>query len=204
MRANFYLVGVLALLATASCEDDDAKPASAPITFDGKGYTAQKGFAFDFGPDLAETHYNYDFALVDQPNVTLGDLEDAEQIDAKFLFYAELFSPGSDKFRTGTFTYDAQGTEVEGDFYFNQSNLIVDSNNDGKLSELDTTYDPQAGTVTVSGSANNYTLSLDLTMVGGKKLTGSYSGNFQYFDLGGERAPDGDLRKTTKSKLILK
>ncbi|WP_225000147.1 hypothetical protein [Cesiribacter sp. SM1] len=204
MRANFYLVGVLALLAITSCDDDDAKPASAPIMFDGKGYTAQKGFAFDFGPDLAETHYNYDFALVDQANVTLDDLEDADEIEAKFLLYAELFSPGSDEFRTGTFTYDAQATDVEGDYYFNQLSLVVDSNNDGKLSDSDNEYLPQSGTVTVSGSANNYTLSLDLTMAGGKKLTGSYSGNFQYFDFGGERAPDGDLRKTNTSKLILK
>ena len=205
MKKLFYLAGVLALLATASCKDDDSDVDADPITgnfmFDGKGYTARKGFVVDNGG--LQTHYNYDFYLVDKADITLSDLESSTgELNTTFFLFAELFSPGDDEFRTGTFTFNENADDD--DYFFVDVDLVVDSNNDNKLSLADTFYDAEGGTITVAGTPNNYTLTFNLTLDNGKKLTGSYTGNFQYVDHSGKRAPDDVLRKSTTSKLQLK
>jgi hypothetical protein len=199
MKRFFFLAGVLALLATASCKDDDTgdnTPAPGQITFDGKTYTVRKGFVIDFRDD--GSHYNQDFLLFDT-NISLADLEE-DELNATFGFYAELFSPGIDQFRTGTFTFtNADVEELEGDYYFQYADLVVDSNNDSRLSmDEDDVYIAQSGTITVSGTPSNYTMTLDLMMNGSKRLQGSYSGSFQYVDGIGQRAPWEDLRIKTR------
>lgn len=192
MKKLLYLAAALALLATASCKDDEGgpPPVTDAIMFDGKGYNGEKGLVFDYGDD--GEYYNYDFMVADA-NITMEDLE-ADQIDATFLMYAELFSLGTESFRTGTFTSGA-GENL----YYTNIQLIVDTNNDGMLSSEDQLYDVQNGDFTVAGgTGTNYTLTFDLTVAGGKKLTGTYSGNFEYIDPFGERAPGEDLRKVSR------
>lgn len=196
MNKLLYSLGLLGLLATASCKDDDgaATPVSGDITFEGKAYTGKKGMLFDFGND--GSHYNYDFVVVDAVIVPT-DLVTGE-LNAKFFFWPELYSPGTDKFRTGTFNYNE--SPAASDYYFNVADLVVDSNNDGKLTSADQAYVAEGGTITVSGTASKYTMSFDITMEGGKKLKGAYTGEYQYMDAR-EDESEGGRRAFSKSKL---
>ncbi|MCC9166929.1 hypothetical protein [Pontibacter harenae] len=178
---------LLAGFALASCSDDDDDNATPSlddkVEYDGQTYNLRTGVVEDYGTGDVEGHYNYDFYVTDGTLVVEDD-EAASLENAKILVYTELFSSGEAAFTTGTFTFvqDAESSQANGKHVFENAEVIVDSNNDNILDENDDVFEATGGTVTVSGSNNNYTLDFNLTLNNGKTARGNYSGNFRYFD----------------------
>ena len=195
MKTTFSLK-FLTLLAFASLfiiscskdDDDDDDANNNTVVYDGTSYTMVDGLVSDYGSydpiDLGTaSHYNIDFAIVDAVlvQVTEGDYTYWNPGENTTIWaYAELFSSGTASFQTGTFVfidYDTATAEsIEGKIFFTDVEVGVISG----TSELE--FEATAGTVTVSGSGTNYTISFDITLENGKKLTGGYSGVFKFED----------------------
>ena len=200
LRKLVFIPGMIAIAGIMSCSKDDAAETVATendMVFDGKTYTVVDGLISDYGSyepldgGSTDTHYNYDFDVVDAPLVTITD--DGETYlgagdGTTFHVYIELFSPGTSAFQAGTFSYmnedgNPTAADIEGKFFFFAGEVELDS--DGvENGDLDgPEYEINGGTVTVTGtSASNYSISFDVTTSGGKTLTGSYSGTFRFED----------------------
>ncbi|MDO5972682.1 hypothetical protein [Flavivirga jejuensis] len=108
-----------------------------------------------------EGYYNYDF--------TLSGESDS---DVSYVFYVELFSKGTESFKTGTFKYISETSSESADFYYTYADLEVDDEN----------LSVKAGDITVSGSGSNYSISGVLTLTNDEVLNISYSGEFTVVD----------------------
>ncbi|EMR02634.1 hypothetical protein [Cesiribacter andamanensis] len=213
MKTLFHLGAMLLILATVSCKDDDGGGAPAEpensFSFDGKTYQMNYGFIEDWGPANVsmegeeDTHYNYDFYLTDATVTPSG----AQGLT--YLLYSELYSSGSGNFQTGTFKWVDHENLTEDDV--NNANFFVallaeDGNGDGDLGDSqDRFHEPTGGTITVSGTdLSAYTITYDLRFSDNRRLQGSYTGEFDYFDeRDGERAPTNDWRKLEKKHPLI-
>ncbi len=177
---NRFFTAVLLLtglffMSCGSDDDGDAQPdVSGTVTFDGTSFQITKGYVTDFGND--GTHYNFDFEITDG-SVTSSPTNFSAS--GSFYGYIELFSPGTNNFSTGTFSYlEFSETPEDNEFYFNSASVLLDSDENGILDLTDDGYQVTDGTVIVTGEPNNYTLQYDLTFTGGRALEGTVSGNF--------------------------
>lgn len=180
---KFIVLLAIASAFLMSCEkdDDDDDGGSNSIVFDGTSYSIKDGLISDYG--AYDTHWNYDFVLVNAAltEVTEDGYTYFDAPEATFYVYAELFSPGTSSFQTGTFqymSYDASAEDVDGKYYF--YDVTVGTRNADGTNEMD--YEATAGTVKVTGSGSNYTIEFDVTVEGGKTVKGSYSGTFKTED----------------------
>jgi hypothetical protein len=189
LNLRFLLVLALASVVFISCEkddDDDDDGGNNSLTFDGTSYEIKDGMVENYGaysPMSEQSHWNYDFYVVDQPLVQVTEGDDTYwdvEAETYLYIYSELFSPGTSSFQTGTFTYmDYEGTtqaDIEGKYFFFNAEVAIESDGD------DMGYDAIGGTIKVSGSDYNYTIEYDLQLEGGKTAVGSYSGTFKYED----------------------
>lgn len=179
MKKFTLITCVLALLVSViSCKDDDENEVNnAPneLSYDGKTYTPVNGYVYDAG--AVESHYNKDFYLTDGE----ADFENQDLSNASFLFSAELYSPGTSEFQTGTFQFNDDGN-VDNKHFFDHSDIILDANGNKQLDIEDEFYNVRAGTITVSGSHPSYTIALDVTLDNDKALKGRYSGTFKVIE----------------------
>lgn len=187
---NLKLIAMLAIagafLMACSDDDDDDDDNGTSITFDGTNYTIADGTIEDYGaynPLDEASHYNYDFHFSDKAFIEYteeGYTYWEADTTSTFYIYAELFSPGTSAFQTGTFEYmDSEGltqSDIDGKFFF--YDVYVGTRSGDTFMD----YDATSGTVTVSGSGTNYKIEFDVTFTGGKKLTGTYEGSFKYSD----------------------
>lgn len=194
MKKLLYLACMVGLIGATSCKKDAEGPVNQ-ATIDGKAYTIKKGLAVDYGA-YGTTHYNYDYYLTDDANLTTG----SEQVNGTILIYMELFSSGATEFRTGTFSYNSS-TDIEGQNFFRFADVLVDANNDNILDDTDTYMEAIGGTVTVSGTNPNFTVAYDLSFPNNKKLVGSYTGAHQYIDRSGSSFP-GTGERVSKKRLF--
>lgn len=206
MKKLLYSLYALTLLAAVSCKDDAAAPApQAPeantIQFDGTAYPVKTGMVDNYGPvsvsGSEDSHYNYLFTITDasQANSTM-----------RYMLLADLYAAGASSFTPGTFSWfdqvDYQDADVANQSVFIGS-LLLDGNQDGDLDDIasgqDLHLEPTGGTVSVTGAGTNYTITYDLRFEGGKHLTGSYAGTFEYFDeTGGQVVSTPITRLTSK------
>ena len=139
-----------------------------------------------FKPD--DNHSNSEFSLTDgefysTQVVLFGNLDLIWRArDAKFWFYADMYSPGTDAFRAGTFTYmppstDEDDPSLSQQFFFKDGRFAFDLDENGDF-EDDEYLDVTGGTITLSDQTADYTFSLELTLENGKTIAGTYSGNF--------------------------
>ena len=163
---------VFFMFSCKSDDDDGDKVASGSVTFDGDSYSLTNGFMIDFGADGG--FYNIDFTTYDG-SLNIGE----EKIEGSVEIYAELFAPGT-SFSTGTFEYLSFFDDPEpGDYFFNSSYITIDSDDDGEIDSNDDSFSATGGTIMLSGSGSNYTITYDLTFANSMTLTGSVSGKFQ-------------------------
>lgn len=172
------------------------------LTFEGVDYNLVDGFAFDYGStayfteDEMHTHYNYDFALIDQ----LSTLDDESETglsnpDVELIAYIELFSAGTASFQSGTFQYvnedditQEDQTAILGKNFFTYAFFEFASNSESE-------YQIVGGTVKVTDNgSNNYTLEFDVSVQeyifatetfnpsSNESLSFTYTGDFQYVD----------------------
>jgi len=185
------------MVGLLSCSKDDGDDVSAgsDIVFDGKTYAMVDGLISDYGSyepidgGSPDTHYNYDFDIIDAELVTItesdGSTYQGPAANTTIHVYVELFSPGTSTFNAGTFTYmsddAATAADIAGKFFFfgGEVELDTDGVENGDLDGPE--YEINGGTVTVTGTnKDDFALTFDVTTSGGKTLTGSYSGDFEF------------------------
>ena len=201
MKKLLYPFFALGLLALVSCEDDEPVKIPEPlpvdaVSYNGKNYSIENGTIIDWG--AWEDYYNYDVFLTDG----VMDFENETADDATIVIYAELWSPGTEKFQTGTFAYDSAGGP-KGKPFFKHVDVVVESNNNGQIDENDERLTVKAGTFKISGSGTNFNVEVDFTLNNNKSLKGTYSGNFEKFDgtIIEESAPGLRMGKPAKFKM---
>lgn len=178
----FLLIGI-----AVSCKDSDGGDPVPALTnaveYNGKTYNLLDGLIFDYGAfglgtNNNLTHYNYDFAVVNGEIKQVNGVYDEDNVTAGI--WVELYSPGTDSFEPGTFTYMDEKNMTESAiankyFFKNASFLAVEE-------QGYTFLYVKGGTVKVSGTANNYTLEYDMVLEDGKPLKGSFSRSLKYND----------------------
>ena len=193
LNLKFILLLAISSAFLMGCEkdDDDEKSGNNTVVYNGTTYTIKDGLVNDYGAfdpiDQGEnTHYNYDFVVVDDELVQYTEdgytFWEADTTNASiFYIYAELFSPGTSSFQTGTFTfkdYEAATAEnIDGEFFFTDAYVGF-----VKYGDDEEGYEATGGTIKVSGSNLNYTIEYDLTLPNSKTAKGSFSGTFKYDD----------------------
>lgn len=189
-KLALVLFGALILVQISCNNDDDGEspdPAdpSNPISYAGIEYTINAAtysnngnydsFNQDFEQNQEEstfesaTHYGYDFVLTD------GTLDSTNSITgATITIQVQLFSGSTGSFQTGTFRYAAPLEVSE------NPNIVADQSYFTSLSvNLDGEQrQASSGTVTVTGSGNNWSLVFDVTLGVSTTLKGQHSGTF--------------------------
>ncbi|UII25341.1 hypothetical protein LVD15_18820 [Fulvivirga maritima] len=169
----FSYAALFGLFFSCGSDDDgDTATANGTIEIGDDSYTATSGIMEDYG--VEGTHYNIDFTVSDGTlNTTSG------RYSGSFMIYAELYAPG-DSFSTGTFSHNLSPEDDE--YYFKSAYISVDANGNEILDEqADDYFFATGGSITVSGSGDNYSLTYNLTMSNSSTMTGTVSGKFQSF-----------------------
>ena len=157
-----------------SCKKDEEDPTPQKTNFfsiDGTEYSLSAGFTEEYGGSEA-TGYNFDLT-VHSSGLTYreGDLISGQGEE----LYFELWSTSSTGLASGTYTSsisEAPNTYTYGEIYINI--------NAGDLS-ADAAYEATSGSVTITVSGSTYSVNFDLTITGGGKLTGNYTGALPNF-----------------------
>lgn len=190
MKKQLLFLAILCTSILSSCGSDDDGDSSSilgTIRIENQTFDVNTALIGDFGiasPLFDASHYNFDFTLTDAV-FNLSNPQTNQDFTGTYILYAELFSPGTSGFQTGTFNYvddfDIEQSDIDGEFIFFASDLILDSNNDGVIDESDTEDAVVSGSITVSGSGTNYTITYDVELESGKTINTSFSGNFTLF-----------------------
>jgi hypothetical protein len=191
MKKLLYLACLLGLISAGGCKKEAEEPANL-ATLDGQSYALKKGLAFDYGA-FEDSHHNFDFFITDDADLSVN----SEQVNGKILIYLELFSAGEAGFKTGTFTYNSS-SNIDEQSFFSYADVSVDTNNDGILDFEEGLMEVIGGSVTVSGSSPDFTISYDLLLPNNKNLLGSYSGTYEYIDRSASSFADEGERVSKK------
>jgi hypothetical protein len=200
MKNKIYSMMMLAIIVgfTACSKDDPTEvDTTNTIQYDGTTSTLKTGALVDFGASpyygSANTHLNYDFYVTDGAIIanSAGELDD---IKGKIGVWVWLESPGATSaFKTGTYNFidgsndsslsDAQlRTKYENKFFIAGSSLYINTNVNTSFDDTATQeIEIKSGSVTVSGTKPNYTITYDLVMENNKTIKGNYSAGFRGF-----------------------
>lgn len=132
------------------------------------------GFIFDYGvdPELPD-HYGYGFLLSSEDNI---DPDLTDYTEGEDYIWIELNSLGTSEFKAGTYNLIGDQTTLDQNFMsYVEVALDYDAANPTILTA-------ELGAVVVERTNNEYTLTFDLTLNNGRKITGSYTGEFDIKD----------------------
>lgn len=154
--------------------DDECEPGAqdSPSLGDEGPFEINSGIIADVGSD--GTHYKYAFLLSSEGEI---DTEQDDFTTGENYVVLHLHSAGTDAFKTGTFNL------FNGDPFANQNYLSL-----AEVTKTHNPSDPQVlvatlGSVVVERSNNEFTLTFDLTLNNGTKLTGSFTDEFPIIDV---------------------
>jgi hypothetical protein len=159
-----------------SCSKDAVEKKNF-IAYDGVEYPLTKAYFEGYGQDQPNEGYLIDAYFFSEGINVIG--ANPNQIDSLSgsgtVVYLELFSNIKDLLEKGDYIYDANQTYLSNTFDFGLVGLNFDINNgNGSV------FDISGGKVSVKTSGTSYEITFDLTESGGKKITGSYSGEVKY------------------------
>jgi hypothetical protein len=172
-----------------SCSSDDDSNAnnSNGISVDGSNYTITDAKAVDNYNFFSETHAEFNFILASS-NITIsaepGSFFGFETDNAKFALDLSIAALGT-TFQNGVYQYDENFGFDDPEFnYFDGLTVYIDGNQDGQYTnpEVDKIFVATGGTVTVSGTAPNYILAINVTLNNNQNLNFTYNQGFDYVD----------------------
>lgn len=186
---NFLAIGLFAGLALfSSCSEDETTP-DLPTT-DGKVTVGDvvtemsDGFIFDYGGGEGEfsgveyNHYNYDFYVTDGAHTFVDGLEIT---DYTLELYFELFSPGKDMFREGTFTFADESEEILDKYFISSADATMDFDGNGTIEEAERSISLVSGTVVVAKDGDQYIITVDGVLENEVQIKGGYKGVFPIY-----------------------
>lgn len=165
MKKILLSLTILSILIITSCGGDDDEPSvNNQITVGDQTFDISNGGFVDLGE--SEGASQGAFALADA-NISISSQSSFSiSTSSTFRIVFNLVSLGSSL---------SSGAYSEGDVVNPNAGQVFFVS----LIEADgTTYTVDSGTINFSGSSPNFTVSFDLTLNGGTRLTGGYSGSF--------------------------
>ncbi|WP_223808778.1 hypothetical protein [Rufibacter hautae] len=169
-------------LFLASCHDDDEEvaPLSNQLEYDSRTYDLGMGLTYDFGPfalHSEKTHYAQGILLTDAKSVN-------QKPNIVLRLY--LFNPGTNVPVTGTFEFgdvknmpsDRAAAKYRWKNFFLNSGLLLDLNKDQELDPDQEYFEIRNGSITLSGTAPDYTVNCNVILETGKPLKAQFKGTF--------------------------
>ncbi|HYG19586.1 MAG TPA: hypothetical protein VD816_11690 [Ohtaekwangia sp.] len=154
-------------MAFVACKDDDDKKASNQFTFEGDKFVLQEAW-YDIDEEFDEDEnpvFEYEIYLEGTDGTKVSGV------------WFDLFSSQDEDLPAGTYTFD--GDYTQNNLTFNYAGGFF---YDTDTQEEEDFGSVTGGTVKVTKSGDKHTFTFDLTMEGGKKLAGSFSGELQIED----------------------
>jgi hypothetical protein len=168
MLASFAMV-----LVITGCSKDDKESATGVITgsfaYDGNTYTLTQGAIINYGSydPLKSNIYYLDLYLMND-GLNLETMSG----EGNYLYF-EMFSSSDKALLSGTYNYDEPAT-----FTFDLGYVFI---NHQPGTNTGTTVEVYNGSVTISQSGSDYTITIDCEDENGKKITGSCQGSLKYY-----------------------
>lgn len=151
-------------------EEEEEEEAENEIIFDGTSYEGTDGLLVDVGVEanIAPDHYTRKFAIANGAVSYESTGNFSISTSASFALIFGASSLGTGEFKTGEFQFrPSAGSVPDANFFFSgmfKANGVWTSIN--------------GGTMTISGTSPDYTVELDITLNGGKTVTGAFVGTF--------------------------
>jgi hypothetical protein len=165
------LIFVISISVLSCKKDDDNGPTFKNyLKYDGKYYELKFGYLEYYGAGWgAETSYNFDIYLssISEDEMSLKALPKLN------FMYFEMFSSSSTQLVSGTYNFNGESISP---FTFDIGEFGLDY-----LSN-DTYYEVNGGSVVIGKSGTTYEITIDCTDLAGKKISGYYKGELEYYD----------------------
>jgi len=169
------LIRTIALLTLisivyTSCSKKEEEPAPKTTNFftvDGKEYSLSEGITIEYGGD-ATTGYNFDL-IVFSSGLEADIINETFTGEGEFMYF-ELWSTSATGLAAGTYTIAPSATPNA----CTSNTIYIKYNSTTELSENE--YEGSSGTITIAVDGTTYSIDFDLSIIGGKALTGNYTG----------------------------
>lgn len=178
---------LVSIFSLSSCSsDDNNNNSSSNLNIDGQNFTITDAKATDNYRFYYDTHSEFEFSFADGP-ITVSAEPDSyygfETENASLSMSLAMSSLGN-TFQNGVYQFDENFDINPPSFsFFDSFTIYVDGNNDNDFFDAaDKIFYAVGGTVTVSGTAPNYTLVFDVTLNNGDDFQYTYNGGFDYVD----------------------
>ena len=181
-KISTTLLMCAAVLFMASCSSDDDSSSDdlrfgsgdGTVTVDGNTFDFDKGIVLEYGENDDNGTFNFDIELF-SGNIS-ANLEEGISGTGNYM-YLELNSDQESALKNGTYTFGFDDTDLS----LTDSEFYVDYN--FGTDDFTEFYNVTGGTVDLTRSGSNYTVTFDLEVNGSLPLTGSYSGSLRAEDL---------------------
>jgi hypothetical protein len=173
MKNILLLLSIISIIGLSSCgKDEEGVTLTNELNFDGTILVGKNGLISDIGVETkTPNHYTYEFGISDGTLQLSSTGNFQFQTSSDFVLTFGASSLGTSKFNNGVFEFRSAASAVpNSNFFFDATFIDIDKN-----SQLSVT----GGTVTISGTSPAYTVAVDLTLLGGKKVTGAFIGTFE-------------------------
>ncbi|MEQ8627545.1 hypothetical protein [Ekhidna sp.] len=164
MKQLLLSISILSIIIITSCGSDDGVSVNNQITVGDQTFDIANGGFIDFGETEGITEGA--FALSDA-NISISSSSFSISTSSDIRIIFSLASLGSGGLASGDYSEGDVLSPDAGKVFFIQ--LIKAGEN---------TYSVTGGTIKLSGSSPNFTISFDLSLDGGDKLTGGFKGEF--------------------------
>lgn len=184
---KFSLFLFASLFTLSSCsEDESSNSSSNSLTIDGQTFNINDAKATDNYHFYYDTHSEYSFALADGPITVIAEPDSFygfETENASIAISLSMVSFGN-TFGNGVYVFDeGLWSDPPASSFFDSLSINIDGNNDNDFNDMaDKHFYATSGTITVSGSAPNYTLVFNVILNNGNTFQYTYNGGFDYVD----------------------
>lgn len=163
MKKILLSLSILSILLISSCGSDDGPSVNNQITIGDQTFDITNGGFIDLGE--SEGARQGAFALADA-SISISQSSFSVGTSSSIRIVLNLVALGSSL---------SSGTYTEGDVLSPDAGKVFFIS----LIQADgTSYNVDSGTINFSGSSPDFTISFDLTLEGGEKLTGGFTGTF--------------------------